>query len=486
MTGPLVAFEGRRLLRNPFLWSAALVGLALFAYQAWDWAPDLTVDTVDLAGCALFLAGAVLLVANLATSRDGRYGMPETLAALPGRAPVRTRAVAVAAMAVGGALAVGLIGTGLAIRVGQGPVAGRFDAFEALAGIAAVTLAAALGVALARWLPGLIVGPVVLLGLALVTLLNRNLSGVGGWFLPLVLHHGVDWPQRPSALHLAYLVAGSVLLTAVALLRHRRRPVRLVAAAVAVGIAVLAGGLAAGSPEVDLRSARPGPDGTLVDPRVRDRYFGPDAYRCENRDAVTYCAFPGYVAWIPRWMAAVGPIAAAVPPAARSRLPVVRQQPASWFPAPSVRTADTSAHTWLVWGEHAAGNAYRDWLAGEVAARVTGLAAADRCDARGQARTVIALWLLAQTTGSAAPPAPVTLQVSPITRINQSTLLGQLYGPAEAGYAGRLLAAPDARARIWANWPVLLEPTTTIEQALPLLGLRPESTPEPAGEQPCR
>jgi hypothetical protein len=485
MTRELFVFEGRRLLRNPLPWVAAVFGLAVFVFVTWDWAPDLTVDTVDLAGCALFLAAAVLLAANLATSRDGRHGMPETLAAMPGRAIERTRAVAAASIVVGAALAAALIGTGLAVRTSQGPVAGRFDLLEALAGIVTVALAAAAGVALGRWLPGLIMGPVVILTLAMVTLLNRNLSGIGGWFLPLVLHHGVDWPPRPSATHLAYLAACVVLFTAVALLCHRARPVRLVVTLAAAAVAALSGTIAASSPEVNLRSARPGPDGSIVDQRVRDRYFGPDAYRCESRDGVAYCAFPEYVAWIPRWAAAVGPIARAVPPAARSHLPVVRQQPASWTPSESVRAADRSAHTWMVWGVNAAEHEYRNWLAGDVAAKVVGLGAAHRCDARGQARTIIALWLLGQTTGSAEPPDPVTLQASPMTRIAKSTLLGQLYGPVETAYARRLLATPDARERIWANWPVLLDSRTTIEQALPLFGLRPEFPLEQPGEPPC-
>ncbi|MEU1725792.1 hypothetical protein [Nonomuraea sp. NPDC005692] len=59
------------------------------------------------------------------------------------------------------------------------------------------------------------------------------------------------------------------------------------------------------------------------------------------------------------------------------------------------------------------------------------------------------------------------------------------YGAAELGYARRLLTTPDARQRIWTHWRTLVKPGTTVEQALPLLGLRPEFPADPVKGQPC-
>ncbi|TCO60738.1 hypothetical protein [Actinocrispum wychmicini] len=445
MRRELVRFEVRRLLRNPFLWAAAAVALAWQLAESWDWAPDLTVDTVSMTGHALLVAAAVLLVANLAASRDRRHGGFDGMAALPGRAAERTWSVAAAAAVVGAAIAAVPIVGYLVIRVAQGPVAGRLDVLEVLTGIAAVAATAALGVAVGRWFPGLVAGPVVLVLLVLATLMNRNLGGYGGWFLPLVLHNGPGWPERPAGTHLGYLIACVALFGSLALLRHRIRVVRLGVALLAVAVAVPAGAVA--------MAADPNATARERDARVAE----PDAWHCEQRDTVTYCAYPAYASWIPHWAAAVGPVAGAVPPVARDRLPEIRQ----------------GDGVWLVWPRGAAEATYRNALAGDVAAQVTGIAA--ERDARGQARTVVALWLLAQTAGAVPDPAPMSVDIGPYTAVGsdiatRETLLGPGYGPAEADCARRLLATPGAREKVWQNWSTLTNPGTTTEQAMALLG----------------
>ncbi|MEU6741039.1 hypothetical protein [Streptosporangium sandarakinum] len=484
----LVAFETRRLLRGPLLWGAAALCLVLRLYAVWEWLPDLTVDPVSMSGAMLLLAAAAMLAAHLAASRDTREGIPETLGPLPGRAPERTVAAVVAAVAAGTGIAALTMALYLAARLAMGPVAGTFDPYEALAGVLAVPFAAGLGAALGRWAPWPVAVPAAAFLLGVFTLLNGNQSGYGGWFLPVVLFHGPDWPARPSGLHVLYLVAAVTLFAAAALLRHGIRPARLAAAVTAAAVAVPAGAAAT--------AAAPGEEmnppltrgmkftAQLVPARVRDRYLGPDSRRCEKRGATTYCAFPRYVSWIPLWASAVEPVVEALPPAARGRLPVVRQYSDSWWMADD--HDERFIGTFMVWGRAGAADAHRGALASALVDRFVRLrATGDGCDARGQARTVVGLWLL----GQAVPPAPAAEEQlqrgGSHFEFRHSSLGNARYGAAELGYARELLAMPGARERIWAHWDTLLKPSTTVERALPLLGLRPHFAPEPVRGTPC-
>ncbi|WP_067169861.1 hypothetical protein [Microtetraspora niveoalba] len=85
MNRPLVWFEIRRMARSPLPSGAAALCLGLRLAATWELAPDMSVEPVGTSGAMLLLAAAMMLAAHLATSRDGRGGMPETLGALPGR-----------------------------------------------------------------------------------------------------------------------------------------------------------------------------------------------------------------------------------------------------------------------------------------------------------------------------------------------------------------------------------------------------------------
>src|SRR5690606_11614187 len=128
----------------------------------WHRQPNLGAATVDGAMATGLVAATMMVVANLATLRDQRHGMPETLAALPGRTEARTRAVLVAAGGLGAVLAGAVIAAFLLIRLTQGVVAGRVDPREVAAAMLSAAILAAFGVALGRWLPSLIAAPVVL------------------------------------------------------------------------------------------------------------------------------------------------------------------------------------------------------------------------------------------------------------------------------------------------------------------------------------
>ncbi|MBB5782677.1 hypothetical protein [Nonomuraea jabiensis] len=479
MTRRLFLFETRRLVRHPLVWGATVLVLALQTFLSWGQQPDLTMDPINATGLATCLASAVLITASLATSRDGRHGMPESLAGLPGRAEHRTRALLLATPLVA-ALAAGVaVGGYLAIRLLSGPAGGRLDVWEPLTAVAATVLAATLGVAVGRWTRWLIAGPLVVAVLGFLIYMNPT-NGQARWLLPVMQAHRPDWPDRPSALHLVYVLAVAAVFGGIALLRHRVRPAPAVAVVVALAVAVPSGAIAASTRPPSRFPTNVELTVDHVDSRVRERYFGPDAYRCTERQGLTYCAFPGYEPWIPLWEQAVQPVVAVLPAALRARAPQVRQMSPTWSFADDSGVIRPS----MSWGHPD----QRRMLAEDVAFRATGLydsaakhfnpsRRAAPCDVRGQARTVVALWLIGQVS---PPEARRQLYVDH----HLGRLSGLDWGPAEIGYAKLLLASPGAREKVQANWDTLVKPTTTIDQALPLLGLE-RKFDAPMGAMPC-
>ncbi|MEV6037995.1 hypothetical protein AB0L65_43075 [Nonomuraea sp. NPDC052116] len=479
MTRRLFLFEARRLVRHPLVWGATVLVPALQTSLSGDQQPDLTMDPVNATGLATCLAAAVLVVASLAASRDGRHGMPESLAGLPGRAEHRTRALLLATPLVAGLAAAVAMGGYLAIRLLSGPAGGRLDVWEPLTAVAAAVLAATLGVAVGRWSPWLIAGPLVVAVLGFLIYMNPT-NGQARWLLPVMQVHQPDWPDRPSAAHLVYVLAVAAFFGGIALLRHRVRPLPAAAAVAALAAAVPSGATAASTrpptefpTNVELTVGH-------VDSRVRERYFGPHAYRCTERQGLTYCAFRGYEPWIPLWEQAVRPVVAALPAARRARAPQVRQMSPNWSFADDSGVIRAS----MSWGHLD----QRRMLAEDVAFWGAGLydsaarhfspsRRAALCDVRGQARTVVALWLIGQVS---PPEARRQLHVDR----NLGRLSGLDWGQAEIGYAKLLLASPGAREKVQANWGTLVKSTTTIDQALPLLGLE-RTFNAPTGATPC-
>ncbi|WP_214410468.1 hypothetical protein [Sphaerisporangium fuscum] len=179
-------------------------------------------------------------------------------------------------------------------------------------------------------------------------------------------------------------------------------------------------------------------------------------------------------------------MAGALPPRQRSHLPVVRQATSSWW---LYDHDDESITTFMTWGRARAADEHRATLASDLIRQVTGLrhsqtGAAEWCDARGQARTLVALWLLGQVVPPELPRMR-SFEICAGVYTEGPLPLNFWYGAAELGYARRMLAAPGTRDRLWAHWDTLTRPGTTLDQALPLLGLRPEFAPEPVRSRPC-
>lgn len=474
MTRQLVLVEARRLLRNLYLWAAVAATLALLVWGHWHRQPNLAAATVDGAMATFLVAATMMVVANLATLRDQRHGMPETLAALPGRADARTRAVLVAAGGLGAVLAGAVIAAFLLIRLTQGVAAGRVDLREVAAAMLSAAILAAFGVALGRWLPSLIAAPVVLAVFVMGTAVLGTLLLV--WYLPVTGPYEMQSYGRPIGPRVLFLTGALILLAALALLRYGPRPLRLGAAATALAIVVPAA--------TAVWAAAPENVGVLPD--ATGPPWEPE-HECVTRHHVTYCHLPGFGSWIPLWAAAADPVAAAVPDGARDRLPVITQR--SGWRRLDARSGEVVVD--LTWGRGDAELSDRLQLAGLFAGLTTGLTDPTRsyaddqawCDGRGQARTVVTLWL----AGHAGPVQPATPDRNWDGAYLETSYVGSGvgYGDREVRYAEALLAKDDARERVAEHWDTLIDPGTGLAEALPLLGLAKQFPPEEPQGRPC-
>ena len=457
-TTSLALKEARLLLGTSTLWLG--VGLAVALCTAWGWTTEPRWDTftANSGMASLVLAGFLVLIGHLAASRDHRHGATDSARTLP--ASARRRTVALLALIPTAAAAAALaVGAELVLLMPAWP-AGAFDPWLLTAAVVIPMVGAGLGVAVGSWLPSTPSGPLTLFGVAAVLALLPVLGSSAGalsWLLfPVVIDENVA-PEipRPTGWHLVYLIALLVVVTAVAVLRYWRL-VAAVAVVLAVVVAVVA---------VRRQQAERLP----ITPDTVAAYLDESAQQCEVRGSVTYCALHGYGRWISLWQGAVEPIVRALPPNV-TNLPVVRQGSG---PATSVVV---DQH----WGRH--GTWARDsrldlsaeyirvlldmpeQLAGKPgpgslpernrAVLPKGsmeLSTGPRCSGAGQLRTVMALWLLAQsdTDGRALLGDREKLRFGRVD-----------FGQAEIEAARRLLDAPRGRVEALLNekWALLRSP----------------------------
>jgi hypothetical protein len=266
----LVRVEGIRLLRHPiFVGGAALSAALLFRASRGE--PGTSYFVLVFLGLVP-LGAATLFVTNLAALRSRRHGTDDLYAALPGPARARTAALLLAtvftvpvSLALVAADYVYLdAGSGLELTWAHASAAPSLA--ELAQGPVAVVVLGVLGVALARFVPSSVVAPVaaVLVVAAEYALGGSNWPFEGTqarWLLPFadasVSPAGTYWPcwQSPEAMpcaverfatasagwHLFYLAGSGVLFAALAVLRHARRPLPLLALGVATAAMVGAG-----------------------------------------------------------------------------------------------------------------------------------------------------------------------------------------------------------------------------------------------------
>lgn len=327
----LARAEGKRLLRHPLVALGAAVAPVLVFLLTRRGVPVLHRDDGLVALTLLPLAAATFLAANLAALRAGRSGTDELFESMPAPASSRTLAHV---LSTGWPAALGLALTGMAVAYMQALRAvGTPSLAELVTGPAVVAVCGTAGVALARWVPYTVAGPVGLVALgAAQASLSLGLGFVASsltsdpasrirWlavWAPLAPYNVGDPARelviRPAGWHLAYVLGLLAAVATLALLRHGARAG--VASVATVGLALI---LVAG--EMQLRHPTEGEREALV-ALVRD----PRRFQvCEMRDGIRLCAFPGYEPWIDRWAEPVSSVLRLVPPHARP-LVLVRQR----------------------------------------------------------------------------------------------------------------------------------------------------------------
>lgn len=156
--------EARRLVRNPIFLFGVVFSAVVLVSITWSRAPVLHQDDVFTAVALMPLAAVTLLLANAACLRGRRHGTEE----LYDTGPV-PRALLTAGQLLGVAGGATLVAVALVIAdVAYLKAIGGVwwpSTFELATGPTLVALSGALGVALARWIPSIVVAPLALVGL---------------------------------------------------------------------------------------------------------------------------------------------------------------------------------------------------------------------------------------------------------------------------------------------------------------------------------
>ena len=415
VTRALARVEGRCLLRSP----ALVVGLALGLLQMgpgalWPEAADLRLRAMDAGFLVLPLAAATLIASSLAALRARRHGTEELLSVTP--APPQARTAAHLLAPLGMAFVAGLVVT--AALLGAWRIRHGFaqpDLAEAAVGPLLVLGAGALGVLLARWVRSSVAAVVACVGIAVMQAIMSGLAQTNPLRRLAFWAQSADMrpellPGRLARWHLVYLV-GLVAMAAVgALARHRLSRRVTVAGVLAVVMVGTSGWFQARPIPASVWASR---NALLETPQ--------DFQQCEERDGVAYCAYPAYQSLIDMWSAPVAGVRRALPSGRWPADVQVAQRVAGndrhWVTSPDVQRKlpalppkgalivdDGDLHPPLLWDTTGRADL---GLAVLAASRAVGLPLAPpapdvRCDATGQARAVVALWLAGQATPATA------------------------------------------------------------------------------------
>lgn len=494
---PLARADAGRVLRHPaFLAGVVLTPLMFYAATKTEsgwW----TAST----GIALALAplGWLTIVAtNLAALRPRRTGADELFGSLPTPQSVRTSALLASGIAPAMTAIVLAVGAVVTLAVTRGDeLRGSPQWAEIAAGVLLAAGGACVGVAVARWLPRGVYGP---LAVVVVILLQTRFLDATTWpwdrgeadsirffgFLAEPTSVGDPFLElRPSGWHLLYLTGLVVAMAAVALAREGMR--RPVAGLLAAGLVVTVGaGWGQTRPLSEAREVEMVE--YLIDPRAHQM--------CQQAKGVEYCAYPDFADDVPKWRDRVEATLALIPAVAFTDRPPLKviQRPATIASnddcspvafhtslsrsvaervSPSeLWPADGNVHPPFV--EESSACSEEDlhgfFLAVQTAAWTAGLPPAPwglnrRCDANGQARAVVALWAGAAATPDGAETLRMIVrsaQGEGAARLafaawDDPPMWGVDYTVADARTALALLKVPTAGVRTvlerdWVRW----------------------------------
>jgi hypothetical protein len=480
----LAWFEARRLVLHPLF-----LGTLLFSLLAWgglfiifsgeeEAVSANNDDSFAFVAIAVLGLFALLLAANRNLLRSRRDGTSELLATLPTAPRTRTTAALLAGWLPGLAI---VAASTLSLLLFLWRISGlevvRLN-YVGLAGVYVLALGAVTaGVLVARWVPLPLAGAA---GVVLLILVNNQFDHLHPrwrWirFAPEP-DFGGRYDIRPDGWHLLFVVALLVLGVGLALARHGLDG--RVAALVLAGVvgAVTAGWV----------STRP-PSAAAVADRVA-RLENPRAYEvCETTGIVEYCSWPDATEWVPVWREAVEGVLAAVPEGRRpASLAVVQRTESTVYDdlLPEVRAQLRPDVAWSYDGVIHPGDemnvrvphltvAYM--TASELVGLPGSLARCCACDAGGQARGMIAMWLTAQADPANAEEIAerladgegfITADAVPdyegLTSNENIPHAASYLHQGDAAGALALLQIPtdEVMAALDRNWDALLDPAT--------------------------
>lgn len=224
--------EAKHLLRHPVFWLSSAFSLLLLRgavgqVEGGGITPNLT---WLVGGVAIGVLMSSVLTANVAGLRPRRDHMRELYGSMPAPAEALTAGLLAGIVLGLGTLAVIMAGLSwLVLEQAERDLREFVDVFMVSQYVLAVLALGTLGVAVARWVPSVLGGPLVL-----VVHVFTGLIWIVPWIAPTSTGIDVGW-------HLTYLVAVIAGCTALAFARDRRTLARFVVAAAALGLAVLAG-----------------------------------------------------------------------------------------------------------------------------------------------------------------------------------------------------------------------------------------------------
>lgn len=502
--------EAKQLLRSP--WFGVGLGFLLLLLVLFGivWADEN--DETSWRAWFVFMpimahpmVGMALLASFYAATRSRRDGLDELFESTPTAVSTRSLGHLIAGWVPAAAIAVFVVAISVLVHVFgdlYGPIDLRAGA-DALTAVALGACGAALGVALARWLPWRVV-PVLALFLVLAVELELGNIGDPHWSnarqlspWPRYPDHDLLFTDPPVWWHLVWIISLGALVAVIALARGRRpgsaRPLVLAAGAVVVVAAVA--GYAETRPISDASAAH-----------LASLVAQPEQHQtCAEEGRAVVCAYRGYESIAEATLAHVAPVVAASPPQAGEVRLEQRFDGDLDMLGPEVVAAleqlppprPVEDITLLGYAKAPAVFVGARIAAGldAVGLPATGSETRPAALVAGQAPGVVALWLAAQGLDSDETADLLRHHFNPDDHAGgdepaepDAYDLGQawpdvcLAGPAPVSWsrqdleAARALAAePDDEIRnlLIADWDRLTDPATTTDELLAAAGLEP-------------